>query len=1482
MQGLDRTKKAYDVFLAHHSADKVLVQALANKLQEAGISIFLDSDSLVPGEAWASALEAVISTSRCFLLCIGSSGLGPWTEEEVNVALARKIKEPSFAFVPVLLPGASREQLTELSLFVQQYQAVDLRRGFEDVQRFEQLITTLQAVATGSFHTHRKEGLLPSQIEAELGRLQGRFSDSLRHHLAGNQLIRRKETQELLTQLDDVATRVIVVHGVAGAGKSGVLFELATELAERGMSFLPLRLDRYKLQRDPRNFGINALGLPASPAKCLAALSTRDDGFLLLDQLDALRWTSAHSSEAWDVCREMIAEALVAGLKVVVCCRTFDLDHDPQLRGWEQETKYLRRIEVQQLTMEEVTAAIQRVAEEHGGSIPDLRPKEQDLLRRILHLQMWLAIYMKAKTVPAFDTAWTLIGKFWSSRLDDLAEDGVNQARAEELERRLVAAVQAGAVLSAPVRVLGMTERELKLYQDHHLIQVDEHQAFTFCHQGYQDYLVAKHLLGELDQTKPEQGGNKVVEWLGSRENQSLFRREQLRLVLVALRAEGHEAYWPALQELLSQTASDQPSSIRFHLRLLTLQFLSQVNDPRPEEIQLVLALLDQPFWRGHVLAEVMRGQVPWFEILDDQGRLESWLAGEDPQAALDMLLYVVEKCGDRVARLLTPYLEKDETWTRRIIWVLRFDPSQDSDALFDLRLKLAKDGSYTADHVDWDKLVKSHPIRFILLVSYILMAFAVSVSQGESRRRPGRRTEIDWYGFEEINSSEIPREYWAFAWEMLFRSMGLVAQVRAYPEESQHILESYVVQFQTLTPVLRLLKDLGRALFAENWLELITLGEELSEKSRRSEVLFLDSLVEGPAITEFADWALGWLMADPWRVQLRLRRSLESSALAGQLVERFTPVCSPETYCRLEQFLLTYREPDMLENYKRRHEWISRGGDLKERNSFGRTSHALLPRLPAERRSAAVNSRLKELSRKFPIQSSSGDEEDEAVKVGWVGSPLSDEARTKMGDEHWIAIATNHKLPVHWGKARFERDGRVKEASVETFAREFQTMTQRQPERFAMLALRLPPTANPAFLDAILSGLAWPGDREPKSEDWTPPSHEILEGVLALPTVQALSQAEDLGAARDVCHILERYSEYAWSASVIELLIWIAQNHSDPKGDFYPIGSSSEDSEHFDRLENNALNVTRGVAGFAIRNLLFKQPMLFESLRPALESLVRDEHPAVRVAAIAACLPVINTDRNLAVEWFLEACEGPDAILATREAMDFLRYTYRTHLDRLRPLIERMVASPVPRVATAGAFQVAACFLVAGQLGDEFEHCLNGSPPQRKGVAEVAASLLGEGEYADNAKVILLRLANDEDEKVAQIVARSFEHLDLRHITSDRDAWNTFARSKAFQADPSPLLHALERQTGKLLPFADCLLAVGTTFAEELAEASQNMATGIAADVRLLLPLLLRLYEEAEDRDKVLHIRCLDLWDYLLERRIGAAMGLTKELDRV
>ena len=98
--------------------------------------------------------------------------------------------------------------------------------------------------------------------------------------------------------------------------------------------YLPVRLDRDRPKDSPREFG-SGLGLPASPAACLAAAAAGRPAVLLLDQVDAIRWTAAHSGYAWETCESVISEALSQrNLRVVVVCRTFDVEDNPQIRAW--------------------------------------------------------------------------------------------------------------------------------------------------------------------------------------------------------------------------------------------------------------------------------------------------------------------------------------------------------------------------------------------------------------------------------------------------------------------------------------------------------------------------------------------------------------------------------------------------------------------------------------------------------------------------------------------------------------------------------------------------------------------------------------------------------------------------------------------------------------------------------------------------------------------------------------------------------------------------------------------------------------------------------------------------------------------------------------------------------------------------------------------------------------------------------------------
>src|SRR5215469_18282513 len=101
---------SYSVFLSHNSADKPEVEAIARKLEAAGVRCWYDSWSLQQGQQWIAGLEEGLSKSQACAVFFGRSGMGPWQEMERKLAVlfageAERTKR-HFRVIPVRLPGS--------------------------------------------------------------------------------------------------------------------------------------------------------------------------------------------------------------------------------------------------------------------------------------------------------------------------------------------------------------------------------------------------------------------------------------------------------------------------------------------------------------------------------------------------------------------------------------------------------------------------------------------------------------------------------------------------------------------------------------------------------------------------------------------------------------------------------------------------------------------------------------------------------------------------------------------------------------------------------------------------------------------------------------------------------------------------------------------------------------------------------------------------------------------------------------------------------------------------------------------------------------------------------------------------------------------------------------------------------------------------------------------------------------------------------
>jgi hypothetical protein len=183
----------FDVFLSHNSADKPAVESIAQQLLATGIRPWLDSWNLVPGDPWQEGLEEALDTCATCAVFLGPSGIGPWHNEELRVALDRRARarSRSFRVIPVLLPGADPADPATLPRFLGRMTWVDFRGSLDDAEALRRLVAGIHGVVPGpgasagitvaallSVNAPAQKTLTPSErgrLEAELARLQTQY-----------------------------------------------------------------------------------------------------------------------------------------------------------------------------------------------------------------------------------------------------------------------------------------------------------------------------------------------------------------------------------------------------------------------------------------------------------------------------------------------------------------------------------------------------------------------------------------------------------------------------------------------------------------------------------------------------------------------------------------------------------------------------------------------------------------------------------------------------------------------------------------------------------------------------------------------------------------------------------------------------------------------------------------------------------------------------------------------------------------------------------------------------------------------------------------------------------------------------------------------------------------------------------------------------------------------------------------------------------
>ena len=124
-----RATNDFDVFLCHSGKDTLKVKEIGKNLMEQGILPWLDEWELPPGRHWQPLLEEKIRQIKSAAVFVGSDGIGPWQQTQLN-AFLREFVRSGRPIIPVLLPDTSR--VPKLPLFLAETIWVDFRKQDPD------------------------------------------------------------------------------------------------------------------------------------------------------------------------------------------------------------------------------------------------------------------------------------------------------------------------------------------------------------------------------------------------------------------------------------------------------------------------------------------------------------------------------------------------------------------------------------------------------------------------------------------------------------------------------------------------------------------------------------------------------------------------------------------------------------------------------------------------------------------------------------------------------------------------------------------------------------------------------------------------------------------------------------------------------------------------------------------------------------------------------------------------------------------------------------------------------------------------------------------------------------------------------------------------------------------------------------------------------------------------------------------------------
>ena len=377
-------------------------------------------------------------------------------------------------------------------------------------------------------------------------------------HNLKDSFIDRKEIgmlyQWVKEDLSENESCVKLLVGNAGMGKSVVIRKTIQRLEKDGIKCFAIKAD--KLQPPVGYTSNEHLELLRNT---FSSLNQEKRSVLVIDQIDALsQYINSDRSKLENITAliKLFSDGDKSGnVRIIVSCRSFDLDFDPKLSLLGREPK----IKLGLLAKEDVEKVLDRLK---VGLYKELGDKTKTVLQTPQHLNLFCRIYAQNKRNDYYSIT-DLYDELWLQTIN-LAEVKINKEIAEKILYDLAFKIYDDETLTPQWDYDTSEFKEANYLISEGIIEQIDNRA-TFFHQSMYDYAFARYYKKE--------NRSLIQDLLEKKKHQGLFMRSTVNFVLDYERAKNEKQYKEDVKTILFS------GKIRTHIQLMLLWAMANRED---------------------------------------------------------------------------------------------------------------------------------------------------------------------------------------------------------------------------------------------------------------------------------------------------------------------------------------------------------------------------------------------------------------------------------------------------------------------------------------------------------------------------------------------------------------------------------------------------------------------------------------------------------------------------------------------------------------------------------------------------------------------------------------------------------------------------------------------------------------------------------------------------------------------------------------